>query len=252
MLPSNVFLETPLDAILFDCDGTLSTIEGIDQLAELSQASEAVKELTETAMSKTGLTPDIYQKRLDLVLLSRQLIDVLGKQYCKNITPDTKDTIQLLKRLNKQIYIISAGLYPAIVILGELLQIPPHNIFAVNVEFDAEGKFISYEQDSPLTHNHGKKIIVTELLKKHSSMGYVGDGLNDIVVYDLVTRFIGYGGIYYRSNIEALCEYYIKTASMSAILPLLLTQAEYNSLDQEDKVLFNKGLLGFTQQDNKN
>src|SRR5438445_3611454 len=98
------------------------------------------------------------------------------------------------------------------------------------MQVDADGKFISYDQDSPLVKNDGKKIIVTELLKKHSSIGYIGDGLNDIVVYDLVTRFIGYGGIYYRSNIAALCEYYIVTPSMSAILPLLLTQTEFESL----------------------
>src|SRR5437879_2015129 len=136
MLPPNSSLQTPLDAIIFDCDGTLSSIEGIDQLAELNQASEAVKDLTATAMSRTGLTPEIYQKRLDLVLPSRQLIDALGKQYCKNLTPDTKDTIQLLQKLNKQIYIVSAGLYPAIVTLGELLQIPSQNIFAVDMQFD--------------------------------------------------------------------------------------------------------------------
>ncbi len=242
MLSPNSSLQTPLDAIIFDCDGTLSSIEGIDQLAELNQASEAVKELTVTAMSKTGLTPDIYQKRLDLVLPTRQLINTLGNQYCKNLTPDTKETIQLLQKLNKQIYIVSAGLYPAILPLGNLLQIAPENIFAVDMQFDEEGQLISYEQNSPLVKNEGKKIIVKELLKKHSSIGYIGDGLNDVVVYDLVTRFIGYGGIYYRSNIADLCEFYIVTPSMSAILPLLLTQTEYESLNKTDKALYNKGL----------
>jgi phosphoserine phosphatase len=242
MLPPSSQLQTPLDAIIFDCDGTLSSIEGIDQLAELNHASEAVKELTATAMSKTGLTPDIYQKRLDLVLPTQKLIEALGKLYCKNITPDTRAVIQLLQKLNKQIYIVSAGLHPAIVPLAELLNIPKTNVFAVDMQFDQTGKFIFYEEDSPLIKNDGKKIIVSKLLQKYPRAGYIGDGLNDVVVYDLVTRFIGYGGIYYRSNIAALCEYYIETPSMSAILPLLLTQIEYESLNEKEKLLYQKGL----------
>ncbi|HSW68912.1 MAG TPA: HAD-IB family phosphatase [Gammaproteobacteria bacterium] len=242
MLPPSWQLQIPLDAIIFDCDGTLSSIEGIDQLAELNDVSESVKELTSIAMSKTGLTPDIYQKRMDLILPTQKFIDALGKQYCKNLTPDSDAVIRLLHGLKKEIYIVSAGLYPAIVPLAELLNISDKNIYAVGIQFDSHGKLLSYEQDSPLTKNEGKKVIVTEILKKHSRIGYVGDGLNDVVVYDLVTRFIGYGGIYYRSNIAALCEYYIETPSMSAILPLFLTQMEYENLAEEGKNLYRKGL----------
>jgi phosphoserine phosphatase len=34
MLTKNWQLQHPLDAVVFDCDGTLSQIEGIDALAE--------------------------------------------------------------------------------------------------------------------------------------------------------------------------------------------------------------------------
>ncbi|HSW93522.1 MAG TPA: HAD-IB family phosphatase [Gammaproteobacteria bacterium] len=241
MLPPDWQLKTPLDAIVFDCDGTLSTIEGIDQLAEFHGAGDAVRELTATAMGKTGLTPDIYQERLDLILPTRQLMDKLGQQYCKNLTPDSQDVIRLLQRLGKPIYIVSAGLTPAIAILAEQLHIPQNHIYAVNIEFDSEGKFCHYEHDSPLVQNAGKKIIVTALLKKHPRIGYIGDGLNDVVVRDLVTRFIGYGGIYYRSNIEALCDFYITTPSMTGVLPLLLTQSEVEGLSVAEKSLYNQG-----------
>lgn len=243
MLPPDWQLKTPLDAILFDCDGTLSSIEGIDQLAESHAAGEAVKELTATAMGKTGLTADIYQKRLDLILPTRQRMDLLGQHYCKNLTPDTQAVVQLFQRLGKSVYIVSAGLVPAIAVLADQLHIPHKNIYAVNMEFDKDGNFSRYEEDSPLVQNNGKKIVVTELLKKHPRMGYIGDGLNDVVVYDLVTRFIGYGGIYYRSNIEALCEYYIRTPSMAGILPFLLAQNELDGLSPDEKSLYNKGLL---------
>lgn len=70
----------------------------------------------------------------------------------------------------------------------------------------------------------------------------VGDGLNDYVTYDLVTRFVGYGGIFYRENMAKNCEYYIRTASLSALLPLAITQFEYEHLLPNEQALYHAGL----------
>jgi phosphoserine phosphatase len=241
MLPPSWQLPSPLDAIIFDCDGTLSSIEGIDELAAQSSATQTVQELTAVAMGKTGLTPAIYQQRLDLVAPTAQQMGLLSKQYCINLTADSANVIQLFRRLNKSIYIVSAGLLPAIVTFGKTLGIPKENIFAVDIQFDRNGNFIKYDNSSPLTRSDGKRVIINELLKKHPRIGYIGDGLNDYAVYDLVTRFIGYGGIYYRKNIEALCEYYIRTASMTPILPLLLTADEVSQLTEAEEKLYRQG-----------
>ncbi|TAK75879.1 MAG: phosphoserine phosphatase, partial [Gammaproteobacteria bacterium] len=56
--------QAPIPAIVFDCDGTLSMIEGIDELAKHNGVSEAVQALTAEAMEKTGLHPDLYRQRL--------------------------------------------------------------------------------------------------------------------------------------------------------------------------------------------
>ena len=242
MLPPAWQLQTPLDAIIFDCDGTLSTIEGIDTLADANGTASTVKDLTSTAMSTTGLTTNLYQHRLDLVTPTRQQIESLATHYYNNLTPDTQAVIQLFHHLNKPVYIVSAGLLPAIVPFGKLLGISKENIFAVDIQFDSSGNFIDYDNHSPLTQNNGKRFIVQNIMMKYPRIGYIGDGLNDYAVYDLVTRFIGYGGIYYRQNIEALCEYYIRHPSMATILPLLLTQTEYSTLDTEKQILYMQGL----------
>lgn len=234
--------EAPLDCVIFDCDGTLSSIEGIDQLADNHGSGDRVKELTAEAMGKSGINPVIYKKRLDLVNPNRENINILADCYIQNCVPDTFDVIQLLKRLNKSIYIVSAGLYPAVARFGEYLTIPPENIFAVNITFDSFGNFIDYDYSSPLTQNAGKRIVVSELKKMHSRIAYVGDGLNDLVTKDLVTRFIGFGGIYYRKNIEDQSPYYIKAGSMSALLPLVLTKSEYVTLTSPEKNIYAKGL----------
>lgn len=240
-------LQNPIDAIVFDCDGTLSAIEGIDELAKLNGVSLAVQTLTSLAMSQTGLNPDLYQKRLDLVYPTKDQVLALGHRYFSHHVPDATSVIQLLKRLNKNLYVVSAGLFPAIQIFGELLQIPRENIYAVDIQFDAEGKFIDYERTSPLIANYGKREIVSKLKNLHSAIIHIGDGLNDLVTRDLVTRFIGYGGVYYRENIAKECQYYIRTASLAPLLPLALTSHEHEMLLPAEKKLYQKGLLAIEQ-----
>lgn len=235
-------LEIPLDAVIFDCDGTLSSIEGIDELAENNGCSNQVKALTADAMGKSGMNRELYQKRLDLVLPTEEQVKTLGQLYFTNRSPDVASVLQIFKDLNKKLYVMSAGIYPAVAIFADLLQIPRENIFAVNIHFDAEGHYIGFDETSPLVTTHGKKILVSQLKSKHSNIGYIGDGLNDMSVYDLVSRFIGYGGAYYRENIAALCQYYISISSFTPLLPLLLTQTEHLQLTKDQQTLYDKGL----------
>lgn len=241
-------LHTPITAIIFDCDGTLTTIEGIDELAKHKGVSTQVASLTAQAMGQSGLNPTLYQRRLLLVDPQKDQVNALGHQYFACQTPDAKQVIQIFKRLNKSIYLVSAGLYPAVKIFGELLEIPTQHIYAVDIQFDGQGRFRDYEKNSPLVTAQGKRLIVSELKKLHSNFVYVGDGLNDYVTYDLATRFVGYGGVFYRENIAKNCEYYIRTPSLTALLPLTLTAPEYEKLLPDEIELFQQGLAAISAQ----
>ena len=235
-------LQTPISAIVFDCDGTLSAIEGINELAKYNGVCDEVEVLTAKAMGQTGLNSALYQKRLDLVEPHQQQLQQLGHTYFSHCVPDAQSVIQTLLRLNKSIYIVSAGLNPAVSIFGELLKIPCENIYAVNVQFDQEGNYLDYERSSPLINNNGKRLIVNDLKSQHENIIHIGDGLNDFVTHDLVTRFIGYGGIFYRESLADLCDYYINTASLASLLPLALTYQEYTNLMIDDQELYSKGV----------
>jgi len=240
-------LNRPVSAIVFDCDSTLSSIEGIDFLAKNNGVGDAVKSLTSDAMGKTGLTPDIYQQRLDLVIPRREQVYALGHQYFAHRSPDITDVINLFKRLKKEVYLVSSGVNPAVRIFGEMLQIPPENVFAVDLRFDQQGNFLDFERSSPLVSNDGKRTILQQLKNKHEDIIHIGDGLNDIVTLDLVTRFIGYGGVAYRKNIAELCKYYINTLSLTPLIPLTLTNDETMSLLPDELVLYQQGLIAIQE-----
>lgn len=235
-------LQSSINAVIFDCDGTLSSIEGIDQLASVNGVGEQVKQLTAKAMGETGINPELYKKRLELVHPTKDQVQNLGAQYFEHISPDAFEVIQIFKRLNKSIYLISAGLLPPVSFFGEMLKIPKENIFAVDISFDKHGNYADYDRESSLVRRDGKRDIVTQINLRHENAIYIGDGLNDLAVKDLVSRFIGYGGSYFRENIAEKCQFYINTPSMSPIVPLSLTLEEYENLNVEDKLLFQKGL----------
>lgn len=235
-------LQFPIDAVVFDCDGTLSMLEGIDELAKNNGVTEAVAKLTQEAMAQSGLNPNLYKKRLDLVKPKYSQVEALGQDYFKHQVPDAKAVIEIFHRLNKSVYMVSAGLYPAVKAFGKQLAIPQENIFAVDIHFDANGQFCDYETTSPLIHNDGKRKIVNELKNKHATVVHIGDGLNDYCTYDLVTRFIGYGGVYYRENIASKCQYYIETLSLAPLLPLLLTSQEYELLNEKERGIYLRGI----------
>ena len=235
-------LTTPITTVIFDCDGTLSTIEGIDELAITNDVSAIVQRLTQEAMGETGMSADLYKKRLDLVKPSHQQLLDLGQDYINHQAPDVLEVINIFKRLNKSIYIISAGLLPSVTIFAKHLQIPQENVYAVDIKFDSTGNYLDFDRHSPMINQYGKREIVDKIKLAHSTTAFIGDGLSDYEVYDLVTRFVGYGGAYYRESIEKRCEFYIKDLSMAALLPLLLTENESTQLTDEEKVLYQKGL----------
>jgi phosphoserine phosphatase len=232
----NYQLLEPVDAIIFDCDGTLSHIEGIDELATARQVGAIVKKLTAEAMGRGGINPALYAERLNLVLPTRTQVDKLGEQYFQQKTPDLMLVLDILKRLKKQIYIVSAGLMPAVTKFAGFLKINPENIFAVPIYFDEMGNYLDFDHQSPLVRELGKRVIVQQIKEKYPRCVYVGDGLNDLETYDLVTRFVGYGGAYYRKNIEEQCEFYITDPSMAPLLPVCLTKHELSSLTLEESL----------------
>lgn len=232
----------PFSAIALDCDGTLSHIEGIDELALSNGVDDKVKALTAQAMGTTGITPELYRERINCVRPTQQQVLALGQQYYQQRSEDVVAVIATLQRLGKALYVLSAGVNPAVADFAAMLGIPKTQVFAVDLQFAANGNYNNYDSHSPLTYSSGKRQVILRLKNSHARMLMMGDGMNDIEARDAVERFVGYGGAYYRANIAALCQYYITSTSIAPLLPLVLTAAEVECLLPAEQVLYAKGL----------
>ncbi|MDO5091746.1 MAG: HAD-IB family phosphatase, partial [Cardiobacteriaceae bacterium] len=142
------------DAVAFDCDSTLSSLEGIDELAALAGVRDDVEALTNQAMNGDVPLEAVYGKRLDLIRPNRADLAQIAREYLATVVPGARDTIAALKARGIAVAIVSGGLRDAILPLAKVLGIEEKNVFAVPLEFDGNGDYLALP-DHPLTTAHG-------------------------------------------------------------------------------------------------
>jgi phosphoserine phosphatase len=222
-----MILERPrLDAVCFDCDSTLTGIEGIDELANRAGRRPQIAGLTEAAMS--GLVPleEVYAKRLDIVRPDRSALAWLAERYADEVVSGAAETIATLKRHSKAVYVISGGLLQAVAEFARSLGFSPEQVHAVKVYFDGAGTYQGFDTSSPLCRSNGKAAICRKLGAKHGNIAMVGDGLTDLAARAGGAYVVGYGGVAHREVMRQKADCYIAVPSLTATLPALLTAEE--------------------------
>ena len=207
------------DIVCFDCDSTLSKIEGIDELARRVGLGEELAQLTDAAMNGDVALEDIYGKRLELIKPNRDAIDWLAELYIAELVDGVKEVFAKLQKQNKTVHIISGGLLPAILPLATMLNVPVKNVHAVDVYFSENGDYAGYETNSPLTKNGGKSAIIKSLQAKKLVM--IGDGKTDLEAQQAGAKVIGFGGVVNRSVVRENADFFVTDSSLMAILPFL-------------------------------
>lgn len=210
------------DFVFFDCDSTLSTIEGIDELARIKGRSEEVATLTAAAMAGDVPLERVYGRRLAMLSPTESDAIALGNLYRRNVVPDVREVIRALMISGKDVFIVSGGLLEAVRPFGEWLGVPTGNIHAVPVEGVA---------DSPLTRSDGKPRVVGDLLRDRPGRSvFIGDGASDLAARVAVDLFIGFTGVVERPRIVAEAEMLITGDSLAPLLGIVLTESEEATL----------------------
>ncbi len=219
------------DVVCFDCDSTLSKIEGIDELARQVGLGEELAKLTDAAMNGEVALEDIYGKRLDLIRPNRAAIDWVADLYIAELVDGVAEVFAELQKQNKTVHIISGGLLPAILPLAKLLNVPIEHIHAVDIYFAENGDYLGYETDSPLAKNGGKAAIIKLLLKAHPprppSKGgellvMIGDGKTDLEAQQAGAKVIGFGGVVNRKLVRENADFFVADKNLTAVLPYII------------------------------
>ena len=207
--------------MVFDCDSTLSAVEGIEELAHAHRVE--VEALTEAAMRGAVPLEDVYGRRLALVRPSRQQVLDLGKRYIEALVPDARAAVSALLSEGLKVRVISGGLKPAVVTLARELGLEESAVDAVDVYFDGDGAYAGFDVSSPLAAAGGKRRVI-EMWGKSvpRPIMLVGDGATDQEAQPVVDAFIAFAGVTARDQVIAAADVVIRVNSLAAVVPLAL------------------------------
>ena len=209
------------DVICFDCDSTLSKIEGIDELARRVGLGEEMSKLTDAAMNGVVPLEAVYERRLSLIRPNQDSINWLADLYIAEIVEGVKEVFAALLAQDKAVHIISGGLRQAILPLAECLGLPESHVHAVDIYFNEDGSYRNYDLNSPLARTGGKAVVVGTL-KAQGSLVMIGDGKTDLEAKRAGAYVLGFGGVVHRAIVRESADFYTTEPTLHSVLEHIL------------------------------
>ncbi len=216
----------PYAAVAFDCDSTLSAVEGIDELARSAGVHAEVASMTARAMDGGTPLERVYGERLELIRPDAGAIRRLGELYVERVVPGAAEAIAALRALDKRVLVVSGGIRGAVTVLARHLDVPDSDVYAVALLHEAQGAYAGFDDGSPLARSGGKIEVLTRISDAHGPSVLVGDGVTDLEVTEAGIDFVGYGGVVERAEVRARAPVYVCDRDLTAVLPWLLTPSE--------------------------
>ena len=204
--------------VIFDCDSTLTAIEGIEELARGQR--EEVTRLTELAMRGTVPLEQVYGHRLELIRPSRSDIAKIGQLYLKHLVPGVREAIRALQADGVTVQILSGGLAPAVLSVARELGVPDSRVAAVDVYFNEDGSYRGFDTESPLARAGGKRVWI-EASGLPTPRLLIGDGATDLEARPAVDCFAAYVGVVDRPEVSRAADIVLLERSLGPVLKLV-------------------------------
>lgn len=211
----------PSKLIFIDCDSTLSSIEGIDELARLrgDAVFRECENMTNRAMDGEIAIEDVYGARLELIKPTLVECRQIGQMYIDTVEPTALEFVAALREKGWEPIIVSGGLTQAIAPFAGFLGLD--KVRAVDLQLDEEGAFLGFDSSCPTSRMGGKMEVIAadKAALKASQTVMVGDGSSDLETQPHVDLFIGYGGFVAREKVKNESKHFVY--QLTDILELL-------------------------------
>lgn len=206
----------PFERVVFDCDSTLSEIEGIDELAAMNSVPYEVAEMTRQAMGGAVPFEKVFGRRLDLIRPTRKQLDGVGKLYTATLVEDAIAATAALAHLGIEVRLVSGGYREALLPLASKLGVEQERLHANELLFGPDGEYTGFNAGNPLCRSGGKAQVVRELPERTTL--FIGDGASDVEVECHVDLFVGYGGIASRKQVHEAAPVYLHGESLAPLV----------------------------------
>ena len=229
----------PYAVTLFDCDSTLSAVEGIDELADEHEHRDQIANLTEQAMDGELPLEEVYGRRLSLVKPTRGDLRAVTTRYKSHAVPGAREVIAALAATETETWIVSGGLLEPVTEFATWLGVPPDRVRAVGAHFDpldgewwngsTQPRYTDHDR-SELTTSDGKAEIIRRSVTSPGRRLLVGDGVSDLAAADEVDLFVAYAGVAARPAVVDAAPVVVTSSSLAPVLALAIGPARVREL----------------------
>ena len=208
-------------SVVLDVDSTLCGVEGVDWLA--AQRGPAVgmevARLTQRAMNGELDLASVYGRRLAIIRPAAPEIASLALAYRRALAPGAPAAVARLVRHGVRVVLVSGGIRQAILPIAAGLRLPPADVHAVTLRFDATGGYAGFDEASPLATHEGKRALVERLALPRPVLA-VGDGATDLAMRGAVDAFAAFTGFVRRDAVVAAAD--LELPSFDRLVGLVL------------------------------
>jgi len=186
---------------VFDFDSTLTRVEALDVLAEITLANNPRRdEIIQEIMNITNLGIDgeisfteSLERRIKLLKANKSDLTLLINQLKDKVSPSIERNKAFFEDFADDIYVISCGFKEFIDPIVAHYNIPSERVFANTFEFDEQDEIVGFDQDNVLSAHNGK-IACLKNLDLEGEIQVIGDGYSDYVTKEagVADRFFAY------------------------------------------------------------
>lgn len=186
---------------VFDFDSTLTSVEALDVLAEITLKNNPNKEVIIQEIidiTNLGIDGDIsftesLEKRISLLQAKKSDLPLLIKELKKKVSPSIERNKEFFEKYANSIYVISAGFKEFIIPIVAEYNISADSVFANTFEFDANENIVGFDTKNPLSKHNGKIQCLRDLNLK-GEIQVIGDGYSDYVTREagIAHKFFAY------------------------------------------------------------
>ena len=173
---------------VFDFDSTLTSVEALDVLAEISlvnnsEKDEIINEIVEITNlgidGKISFTESL-EKRIQLLNAKKSDLPILINQLRKKVSLSIERNKEFFENFSDDIYVISCGFKEFIDDIVKDYNIPTERVFANTFEYDDNDTIIGFDSNNVLSTHNGK-IECLKNLDLEGEIQVIGDGYSDYV-----------------------------------------------------------------------
>lgn len=181
-------METVQKNYIFDFDSTLTSVEALDVLAEITLVNnpkkneiiEEIQEITNLGIDGEISFTESLSRRIKLLHAHKSHLDELIKRLRLQLSSSIESNKEFFENFSEDIYVVSCGFKEFIDPIVKDYNIPANRVYANTFTFDAEGFITGFDADNVLSQHNGK-IQCLKDMNLEGEVQVIGDGYSDYV-----------------------------------------------------------------------